>query len=433
MLSDWTVDCRAGRSRVRGSVYPYTTKRGERRWRVVFDALPDPLTGERRQTSKRGFATKATAEAFLRRSLERVTSGTYTQPSRVTLAEYLAEWLGGLRKKPTTMADYRQSARVYVGPRIGGVPLQSLTPEHLDRLYRELETQGKRAGRCATAGVTCREHGCSPDRHDGLSPKTVRNVHGMLHRALQEAAERGHVQRNVASLAHPPTAKQARSHNTRDKSWDASMLARFLNHVRDDRLHAAWRFAGTTGARRGEILGLRWSDVDLDAGTVTFGRQTVTVVTGQLIWQQDGKTDAATRTVALDDQTVAVLAEHRRQQHEERQLAGLAWIDDPHGPLVFTDPLGRPLRPDSFYRIFVRLTREIGAPPLDVHGLRHTYATAALRAGVSPEVLAQRLGHSDVSITLSLYAHVRPSDDRAAAALVATAIDDEITGAALGR
>ena len=124
MLLDWTVECRAGRSRVRESVYAYTSKRGERRWRMVFDTLPDPLTGERRQTTKRGFATKAAAEAFLRRSLEKVTSGTYTQPSRVTLAEYLAEWLDGLRKKPTTMADYRQSARVYLGPRIGGVPLQ---------------------------------------------------------------------------------------------------------------------------------------------------------------------------------------------------------------------------------------------------------------------------------------------------------------------
>jgi hypothetical protein len=89
---------------VRGSVYAYTTKRGQRRWRAVFDALPDPLTGERRQTTKRGFATKASAEAFLRQSLEKVVAGTYTQPSRITLAEYLAEWLDGLRKKPTTMA-----------------------------------------------------------------------------------------------------------------------------------------------------------------------------------------------------------------------------------------------------------------------------------------------------------------------------------------
>jgi hypothetical protein len=225
---------------VRGSVYAYTTKRGERRWRVVFDALPDPLTGERRQTSKRGFATKAAAEAFLRRSLEKVTAGTYTQPPRVTVAEYLAEWLDGLRKKPTTMADYRQSARFYIGPRIGGVPLQSLTPEHLDRLYRELETRGKRAGWCATAGVTCREHGCSPDRHAGLSPKSVRNVHGMLHRALQEAAERGHV---------PATSR--RSPIRRPRSRPAPTTRATSPGTRPHSRASSPTFAATDSTRRG--------------------------------------------------------------------------------------------------------------------------------------------------------------------------------------
>ena len=413
---------------MRGSVYSYTTKAGDRLWRVVFDTLPDPVTGERRQSSKRGFTTRAAAETFLRDALAKVTAGIYTEPSRITLAEYLDGWLASLRKKPTTMADYRQSARVYINPRIGGVPLAALTPEHLDRLYRELEAQGRRAGKCPTAGVTCKEHGCSPDRHKGLSPKTVRNVHGVLHRALQEAAERGHVPRNVASLAHPPTARQARSHNTRDRSWDATTLARFLAHVRADRLHAAWRLAGTTGARRGEILGLRWSDLDRQAASLDLGRQTVTVMQGQLVWQQEGKTDAATRTIALDTTTLEVLDEHQRRQRFERDVAGSAWVEHPRGPLMFADPLGGPIRPDSFYRWFVRLTREIDAPPLDVHGLRHSYATAAyMRAGVSPEVLSQRLGHSDVNITLSLYAHVRPSDDRDAANLVATAIDEQST------
>ena len=257
---------------MRGSVYSYTTKAGERLWRVVFDTLPDPVTGERRQSSKRGFTTRSAAETFLREALAKVTAGIYTEPSRVTLAEYLDGWLASLRKKPTTMADYRQSARVYINPRIGGVPLAALTPEHLDRLYRELEAQGRRAGKCPTAGVTCKEHGCSPDRHKGLSPKTVHNVHGVLHRALQEAAERGHVPRNVASLAHPPTVRQARSHNTRDRSWDATTLARFLAHVRADRLHAAWRLAGTTGARRGEILGLRWTDLIRQSASLDLGR-----------------------------------------------------------------------------------------------------------------------------------------------------------------
>jgi integrase len=408
---------------MQGSVHAYVTRRGENRWRVVFETLPDPLTGVRRQTTKRGFATKKAATSYLRDALTQVEAGTFAGRSRLTLAEYLTGWLDSITKKPTTMADYRQSARVYIIPRIGGVPLQALTPEHLDRLYRELERHGKRAGRCPTAGITCRDHGCAPKHHGGLAPKSVRNVHGMLHRALQDAAERGHVPRNVASLAHPPTARQARSHNTRDKAWDATTLARFLDHVRDHPLYAAWRLAATTGARRGEILGLRWNDVDLHAGTVTFGRQTVTVTGGQVIWQHDGKTDAATRTVALDPATVQALADHRRRQQSDRRAAGPAWHTDSHGPLLFVDPLGRPLRPDSFYRTFVRLARQIDAPELDIHGLRHSYATAALRAGVSPEVLAQRLGHADVSITLNLYAHVRPHDDQAAATLVADSID----------
>ena len=121
---------------MRGSVYSYTTKAGDRLWRVVFDTLPDPVTGERRQSSKRGFTTRAAAETFLRDALAKVTAGIYTEPSRITLAEYLDGWLASLRKKPTTMADYRQSARVYINPRIGGVPLAALTPEHLDRLPR---------------------------------------------------------------------------------------------------------------------------------------------------------------------------------------------------------------------------------------------------------------------------------------------------------
>ena len=146
---------------------------------------------------------------------------------------------------------------------------------------------------------------------------------------------------------------------------------------------------------------------------------------GQLVWQQEGKTDAATRTIALDTTTLEVLDEHRRRQRSERDVAGSARVEHHRGSLMFTDPLGGPIRPDSFYRWFVRLTREIEAPPLDVHGLHHSYATAALRAGVSPEVLSQRLGHSDVSITSSLYAHVRPNDDRDAANLVATAIDEQ--------
>lgn len=159
------------------------------------------------------------------------------------------------RFRETTLANYRQCAEVYVIPRIGGVKLQALTPEHLDGLYRELERQGKRAGPCRVAGPTCREHGCSASKHGGLAPKSVRHVHTMIRKALQDAAERGHVLRNVADLSHPPTQKAASSKRAREKAWTASQLRTFLDSMRDDRLAACWHLLGLTGLRRAECSG----------------------------------------------------------------------------------------------------------------------------------------------------------------------------------
>lgn len=403
---------------MRGGVYPYETSDG-RRWRAVFDGPPDPATGQRRQTGRRGFETRREAEAFLREALAKVETGTWAQASRLTLREYLDSWLLTLRVKPTTLSDYRQSVERYVDPRIGGLRLTGLSPEHIDGLYRELERHGKRAGPCTVAGITCREHGCIPDEHDGLSPKSVRLVHGMLHKALNDGVERGLIPRNPASLAHPPTAKQVRSSNPREHVWDQEQLATFLEHAADDRLHALWRLALTTAGRRGELLGLRWADVDLGRNTVRFGAQTLTTVRGTLVWQHEGKTDAATRTLAVDLGTTSVLRGHHGRQEAQKAAAGGAWRGDPHGPLVFTTSVGTAIRPSALYHRLQVISRQAGLPRIDIHGLRHSYATAALRAGVSPEVLAQRLGHADVSITLSLYAHVRPRDDHGAATQVA--------------
>jgi integrase len=339
------------------------------------------------------------------------------------LADYLEGWLAGIRCRPTTMADYRQSVRVYVAPRIGHLPLRAVRADDLDALYRELEAVGRRRGPCTTAPHTCAANACAPERHGGLAPKTVRNVHGMLHRALAQASERGHVRHNVAGLANPPSARDARDAAVRHDIWDAALLGRFLSRVHGDALHAPLRLIATTGARRGEVLGLRWREVDLTGARVLLGAQTLTAVSGRLVWQRHGKTAAATRDVALDATTLAVLIEHRARQAAARAGVGPRWHDDEHGPLVFTGPLGAPLRPDSFSRRFRALVAATGCPPLDVHGLRHSYATAALRAGVSPEVLSRRLGHADIGITLGFYAHVRPADDRDAALGVARAID----------
>lgn len=405
-----------------GSVDSYSTKSGKR-WRIRYELPPDPDTGERRQISKRGFATKKEAQKALRDHLNRMDQGVDVGmlDGRTTLAKYLRSWLAGISVKPSTLSDYTNCLEVHTIPRIGGVKLAALTPEHLDGLYRELERHGKKVKGCRTAGVTCKDHGCTPDRHEGLAAKSIRNAHGALHRALQDAAERGYVLRNVAALAHPPAKARSRSRQARDYCWTLEELNRFLEHVRSDRLYGMWHLFAYSGLRRGEALGLSWTDLDFDACTATI-RKTITVVNGKVIWSDTAKTRDSERTVQLDQQTMEVLRFHQQRQRAERDAGGIDW--DPSG-LVFTWPDGRfttPERPTVWFRQYCD---ELGLKRIGVHGLRHTHATVALRAGVSPEVVSKRLGHADVSTTLSIYAHVFEKDERGAAELVAAVMRGE--------
>ena len=388
------------------------------RWRIRWDLTPDPYTGNRRQGSQRGFATRKAADAALTEKVGQVTAGTYVAPSRQRLAVYLTTWLAGLRVKPTTLDNYRTAAEVHTIPRLGGIALEALSAEDVDGLYRELERHGKAAGKCRTAGVTCKANGCSPENHDGLAPKSVRHVHTMLRKALQDAMLRGYLGRNVCDLANPPTQRDARGRRARDKSWTLDQLRTFLDRTADDRLSPVWTLLATTGLRRAEVLGLRWSEVDLDRGRIRIA-QTITEVRGKLVIQADGKSDAAERSIGLDAHTLETLRRWKACQAEDQ----LSWPGDwPDTGLVFTQRNGEGYRPKRLSSQFTATCDEVGLPRIGAHGLRHTYATAALRAGVSPEVVSKRLGHGSVVVTLSIYAHVFEQDDQAAAELTARAI-----------
>ena len=362
-------------------------------WFFVIDvAAPD---GGRKQLKRRGFDTKRAAQAALTELQADKQRGVFVAPMRATLGQFLLdEWLPARRValRPSTAESYDQLIRNYVLPTIGGVRLQAVDGSALNRLYAELLTNGRTARRQNTGS--------------GLSVKTVRNLHGVLARAFRDGVRWGHLQRNPCDAADPPKGASPEM-----KVWSAAELRAFSSSVASHRWAGVWSLLATTGMRRGEVLGLRWSDVDLDAGTVTI--RSTRVRFGTTITTSTPKTARGNRTIAIGPATAAALRAWKRRQSADRLLAGALWADS--SGLVVTNVNGSAPNPEAFSNLFVDLAKRAGLRQIRLHDLRHSYATAALASGVPVKVVSQRIGHADVGVTLKVYAHVLPGDDEDAA------------------
>ena len=368
-------------------------------WEYYYREL-NPGTGGWRQRSAGGFKSRREAEAALRAVLTRIDTGNYVSPSSVTLGEYLVErWLPAITTtiRPSTHASYTRIVRLHVIPRLGAVKLQSLDPMMLNEFYAALLRDG-----CVL-------------RPGGLSVRTVRYVHAVLHRALRDAMRWQLLTRNVTEAADPP--KESAAVRPMMQTWSAATLRTFLEATEGDRKQPAWLLLASTGMRRGEVLGLSWSDVDLEGAQLAV-RRTLVAVDMDVAFSQP-KTQRSRRVVALDPTTVIALRAWRRRQLEDKVAHGPAYVD--HG-LVFTRADGRPHDPNDFSREFDRHIARLGLPRIRLHDLRHTWATLALQAGIHPKVVSERLGHSTIAITLDIYSHVTPTLQREAADLVANVI-----------
>jgi len=250
--------------------------------------------------------------------------------------------------------------------------------------------------------------------HGALSPKTVRYIHTTIHKALADAVDAGIAPKNVAERAKPP--RPSRRSTRQVVSWDSHEIVQFLDAVANTRLAAVWRLAAMTGMRRGEILGLRWADLDLDARRLSV-RQAVVAVAYEVIESTPKSHNA--RVIDLDHETVELLRMHRRHQEAERAEWGEDYEDH---DLVAARENGTPIHPHSFSQTFERLLRRAGIRTIRLHDLRHTHATLALKAGVPVKVVSERLGHESPAFTLKQYAHVIPGMQAAAAAAVAELI-----------
>jgi integrase len=371
----------------RGSII----KRGST-YSVVLDLGRGP-DGRRVRRWHSGYRTKKDAERARTELLARLDQGSYVEPSRLTLATFLREqWLPGLatRVRPTTLHSYRTNLERYVLPRIGQVTLQRLTPAHLNGLYTALQAAGGRDG-------------------GPLSARTVQAVHMTVRKALGDAARWGLVARNVAQLADPPSPKRADM-----RTWTAAQLRAFLEHVEAERLAALWMLAASTGMRRGEVLGVRWVDIDLDLARVAV-RQTL-VLAGRQVVVSEPKTSRGRRSIALDPRTVAALRAWKAAQAAERLAWGPSWVDS---GLVFTREDGTPIHPEWLSDAFEWRVRAAGLPRLRFHDLRHTHASLGLAAGVPVKVMSERLGHATSSFTADAYQHVTPALEEQAASTVA--------------
>jgi integrase len=382
---------------MRGSI----KKRGSTNTYVV-DIGPDPLTGKRRQRTKGGFRTRKECLQALNDVIAAARAGTFVEPAKRTLESFLVEeWLPAVkppRVRESTWLSYQLNIQNHIVPNLGRMNLQGLTPGQLTAFYRHLLTSGRRDGK------------------GGLAPKTVKNIHATLHPAIAVAMRWGYVLRNVADAVDLPKVITPEM-----QVWSPEQLRAFLQHVRTDRLFAAWMLFATTGMRRGEVAGLRWNDVDLQAGQVKVVKPRVAV--RYKVHVSEPKTLKGKRWLALDPATVAALREHRARLAEERLMVGPGWVES---GLVFTWPDGRALHPERFTRWFQQHARDADLPKIRLHDVRHSYATAALAAGVPAKVVSERLGHANIAITMDTYSHVLPGmDERAASAVARLILGDE--------
>jgi integrase len=369
--------------------------RKNQRWYVQVDVPADP-DGKRRRRSVGGFRTKREAKAAEAEALRRIRDGVFVEPSRLTVGAYLTElWLPSMASqvRATTLGGYRQNVRAYIVPRLGDIPLQQLSTARVGALYGELVTSGGQKGR-------------------PLSPRTVRYVHTTLRRALRDAVADGLVVRNVAAQARPPRARRVEMH-----TWTAAELGAFLASVHEDRLYAAWLLLATLGLRRGELLGLRWSDVDLTSGRIAI-RNTLVMVDGKPAMAEP-KTAKGRRSLTLAPQVLEAVRGHRARQAAERLSWGPDYIDS---GLVVTTEDGRPLHPESLSGLFVRQAKRAGLSPIRLHDLRHSVASILLAQGVHPKVVSEQLGHATIALTLDTYSHVIPSLQEEAAGVIAAAV-----------
>lgn len=362
-------------------------RRGANTWELTVDLGRDPVTGRRQRRFESFNGTKKAAQQRLTELLSTRDRGIDIQPTKVTFGEYLARWLtdyAAVSVAPSTLARYRIAIDKHISAHLGSRLLAELRPMDIQRLHSA----------------------CLGEK---LSPRTVVQHHRIVRTALKHAVLWQLIPSNPADAVSPPRYERKEM-----SVLNETEVLRLLELVKGSFLHPIVYLAVDSGARAGELLGLRWSDVNLDRQTIRIVR-TVQRIPKEGIQFGTPKTAKSRRTLRVSEGTCRVLKAHGESQDDLRELQGDAFVDQ---DLVFAQPHGGPFEPVQISHAFGKLVRSSDLPQVRFHDLRHTAATLMLSGNIHPKVVSERLGHASIHITLDTYSHVLPNlQDQAATAM----------------
>jgi integrase len=372
---------------MKGHVY----QRAKGSWTIVYDLPADVVAGRRRQKSQTVRGTKRDAERRLREVLLSLEQGSYVKPNRMTVGELLRQWLkdyASMNTTDRTQESYRSIVERHLIEGVGRTPLADLQAQNIQGYYAKKLSEGRADGK------------------GGLSARSVVYHHRILSKALDYGVKMGLVVRNVAKVVEPPRAARVTM-----QTLSPEEVGRFLDVAKDTDYYVYFATLLYTGLRRGELLALRWRNLDLGSGELSVVETAYRLGSGEYRIKEP-KTSQSRRTVVLPHSLVELLKAYRFDQELLRIQLGIGLNAD---DFVFIRPDGSPMNPSAVTLAFRRIIKKSGLKRIRIHDLRHTHATLMLRAGIHPKVVSERLGHASIGITLDTYSHVLPGLQEAAA------------------
>ncbi len=385
----------------RGSVYRYKATTGFRyRWQLVTPVDPDNPKGEKLRASKSGYKTRAEAEDALSAAMARVKKKKPALSSKAKMSDVCREWLSELDLANSTIYGYQKIVNNHIVPHLGHLSIGDLRPNQVAKFYKDLKAGGRRDGK---------------DFGGRLSANTVNKIHIVLGALLQDSVQQGLIPDNPARdgvKVKPPTKRQILEESPEETLWSSDELRRFLawnKDVKADYLHPLWALLALTGMRRGEIVALRWGDLDFRKKSISIRRAADSVVSKAV---KSTKTYLS-RVIAIDSVTLSILDEYRTA----RSKLGSEFVLP--NSYIFGNLQNELRTPNDLTARWSRLMKLAQSeledlPAVTLKGLRHTHATLLLQAGENPKVVQERLGHSDIRTTLNIYSHVTPTIQREA-------------------